>query len=1088
MFVKLPPLRLLAATALLAALSLPTAARASVPSIVTAEGVLSTVAGTPLTDGQHALTFRLYPMSQGGVPVWQEGPVWLDVKAGHFVHELGSLVALTSDTTNQGQWVAVQVDGQAELPRSPWRSAPFALRTQVAEGLDCVGCVKPGALDPLVLAGYALAADLVGVAKVADLAVYAKSADLMAYATKVDLEPYAKSADLTATLALYVKMADLVAYAKLTDLAAYVKAADLAVTLAGYVKTGQLADYAKVADLAGYAKSADLSIYAKAADLAGYVAKPDLAAYAKLADLEPYAKVTDLAPYAKTADLSVFAKVADLAGYAAKGDLAAYAKLIDLDGYAKTSDLAAYAKTADLTVFAKVADLAGYAAKGDLAAYAKTIDLVPYAKTADLSVFAKVADLAGYAAKADLAAYAKLTDLDGYAKTGDLGAYAKTSDLTVFAKLSDLAGYAAKGDLAAYAKTSDLASYALKTDLGAYETAADLVTVLTGYAKTSDLVGYAKTGDLAAYALKTDLGTYVTASGLVAALAAYVKATDAFSGKYADLTGKPTLAQVGTACAVGQMVTGIAADGSLQCATPSGASATTLSGVSNGLLENVFDLTYPSTTTPLTIPDNNPAGVLNEIVVPDVGIVKAITVSVNVTNQDISGLVLTLFDPSNNSYVLYNKGSTGTGLVATYPTPTALVSGDLAGTWVGQNAKGTWRLIAADWKAGGTVGTLASWSISVKVLSNSQVAATASLAVNGSLTVGGKAVPQVWTAENLALAPGASLAANTGLADVPLLTSAWVMVGAEWRLVTPNSPSAGCSICGAGQDGDFLPTTDATLQGNRSYFFRKVLVPAGIKVVVVGGPLLLFASDSIQVNGTIQANGAGPGGTPAAGSPGGGGSGGGGGGGAGAAGASGSGAGGGGGGTTACGSGAGGGFGSVGGSVCGGQIPGAQYARPTAYGLLFGGSGGGGGAGSAAWSGGGGGGGGGAMILTSRTITVSSTGSLQANGGAGGYANIYMGTGGGGGGGSGGFIWIRSSALLTNGQLSVAGGLGGNGGSVGANGGAGRIAIDAGAVSGSTIPAYETSDMTGLLVPEILSSIRVPRAFRHVARAPSRTA
>ena len=434
-------------------------AHASVPPVVATEGMLSGAGGVPLANGAYTLTFRLYAAPSGGLPVWQE-TANISVASGRFAWELGTQTPLSASIAAQGQWIGVQVGTEPELARAPWRSSPFALRAQVAEGLECSGCVKSPMLDPGLLAGYALLSDLTA---------------------------FVKTADLDALLTLYAKAADLAAYAKLTDLSVYAKISDLA-------------DYAKLADLTAYEKSSDLAI-----------------------------------------------------------TLATYAKAADLVGLAKLSDLALHAKLTDLT-------------------------------------------------------------------------------------------------------------------------------------------GLAKTSDLAPYALKTDLGGYVTASGLVAALAGYLKAADAFSGKYADLTGKPTLAQVGAACSVGQVVTGIAGDGSLQCAVPAGGSATTLSAVSNGLLENVFDLTYPSTTTPLSIPDNNPGGVLNEIVVPDVGIVKAITVSVNVTNQDISGLVLTLFDPNNNSYVLYNKGSTGTALVATYPTPTAMVSGDLAGTWVGQNAKGTWRLIAADWK------------------------------------------------------------------------------------------------------------------------------------------------------------------------------------------------------------------------------------------------------------------------------------------------------------------------------------------------------------------------------------------------------
>lgn len=114
----------------------------------------------------------------------------------------------------------------------------------------------------------------------------------------------------------------------------------------------------------------------------------------------------------------------------------------------------------------------------------------------------------------------------------------------------------------------------------------------------------------------------------------------------------------------------------------------------------------------------------------------------------------------------------------------------------------------------------------------------------------------------------------------------------------------------------------------------------------------------------------------------------------------------------------------------------------TAYGSavllpLIGGSGGGGGAGSNDFHGSGGGGGGGALLIASSgAVTIS--GALLANGGASGIS-AGVGSGGAGGGGSGGAIRIVASSLAGNGTISA------NGGSFGAatdfrlEGGAGAV-------------------------------------------------
>ncbi|MBP47049.1 MAG: hypothetical protein CMH53_03840 [Myxococcales bacterium] len=226
----------------------------------------------------------------------------------------------------------------------------------------------------------------------------------------------------------------------------------------------------------------------------------------------------------------------------------------------------------------------------------------------------------------------------------------------------------------------------------------------------------------------------LTASGDV--VAASVTASS-FSGDGSKLTG---LQIAGGSCKVGWVVTGIKADGSVTCsaAPPAKISEDALGQLSNGLLKNVFDEKFEGVAK--AIPDNNPGGVISEVKVPDVGIVKSISVTVDLTNADISGLVVTLFDPLNKQYVLHNKSGKGAYLKTSFPAPTKAVSGDIT-SWEGQNAKGTWRLIVADWKdnGGGNDGKINSWTMNIKYLSSKKIVLKGDLVADGAiLTDGGK--------------------------------------------------------------------------------------------------------------------------------------------------------------------------------------------------------------------------------------------------------------------------------------------------------------------------------------------------------------
>lgn len=99
--------------------------------------------GTVKDDAGHAkigvvgVTFALYKDQDGGAPLWMEiQNVQADVN-GRYTALLGSTKAdgLPADlfTSNEAQWLGVQVEGQAEQPRILFVSVPYALKAADAE-------------------------------------------------------------------------------------------------------------------------------------------------------------------------------------------------------------------------------------------------------------------------------------------------------------------------------------------------------------------------------------------------------------------------------------------------------------------------------------------------------------------------------------------------------------------------------------------------------------------------------------------------------------------------------------------------------------------------------------------------------------------------------------------------------------------------------------------------------------------------------------------------------------------------------------------------------------------------------------------
>ncbi len=279
--------------------------------------------------------------------------------------------------------------------------------------------------------------------------------------------------------------------------------------------------------------------------------------------------------------------------------------------------------------------------------------------------------------------------------------------------------------------------------------------VLKAYPKATDLSPVAKSGkysdlvggpDLSPYALLSKLAAVASSGKYADLVGAPVLANVALSGKYADLAGAPVLAKIATSgsyadlgnvpvhakvgdkCGTGLVLQGIKADGSYDCVPafdPANLPADVLDEVSNNMLTTQFNDLHPSITTPINIPDHVDSGVKDTIVVPDLGISQGISITVDLTNSDISTITLLLVAPDGSKFTLYDKsGKKGDPLKATFTTTTTLPAGDLK-TLTGKNPKGTWTLTVVDSGFLNNLldGKLNSWSVGVKNLSSSKVAA-----------------------------------------------------------------------------------------------------------------------------------------------------------------------------------------------------------------------------------------------------------------------------------------------------------------------------------------------------------------------------
>jgi hypothetical protein len=118
---------------------------ATVPRLIRYQGVARDLESKPLT-GLLGLTFSLYADQNGGEALWMETQNVQADAAGHYSVLLGSTKneGMPSElfASAQARWIGVQIEQQAEQPRSLLVSAPYALK---AVDADTLGGLPPSA-------------------------------------------------------------------------------------------------------------------------------------------------------------------------------------------------------------------------------------------------------------------------------------------------------------------------------------------------------------------------------------------------------------------------------------------------------------------------------------------------------------------------------------------------------------------------------------------------------------------------------------------------------------------------------------------------------------------------------------------------------------------------------------------------------------------------------------------------------------------------------------------------------------------------------------------------------------------------------
>lgn len=122
---------------------------ASVPQSIPFQGFLTDAGGAPLT-GTVSLRLSIYNTASGGTALWTETQPAVGVSQGVFEVGMPATGAFPPGVFDAApRYLGVQVNGEAELPRTQLRSTPFAFRAQSADTTTSSIRLRDGAVTVL---------------------------------------------------------------------------------------------------------------------------------------------------------------------------------------------------------------------------------------------------------------------------------------------------------------------------------------------------------------------------------------------------------------------------------------------------------------------------------------------------------------------------------------------------------------------------------------------------------------------------------------------------------------------------------------------------------------------------------------------------------------------------------------------------------------------------------------------------------------------------------------------------------------------------------------------------------------------------
>ena len=107
---------------------------ALVPELISFRGELYTNTGTPVPDGNYAITFSVWDSEAGGERHWTETQANVPVTNGVFVVLLGTVEPITDGVFDgRERFLEIQVGSDVITPRSRFASVPYSLRLQTVD-------------------------------------------------------------------------------------------------------------------------------------------------------------------------------------------------------------------------------------------------------------------------------------------------------------------------------------------------------------------------------------------------------------------------------------------------------------------------------------------------------------------------------------------------------------------------------------------------------------------------------------------------------------------------------------------------------------------------------------------------------------------------------------------------------------------------------------------------------------------------------------------------------------------------------------------------------------------------------------------